>query len=213
MSALDRSLSAPHLAAESRDARYGVNFASRPHDDTNEQPFGSPNFGALAADIRAERADSAEREAECLARWARDVDAADAAIPHSNAEHEAALIAHLGGLLPAEAVVLLAAVFRGLAHNSHIEAHRSAMAGIADAIAELRAEFEREREALRGAFPVLVALATGDKSPEEIAANARLIAAAPELLEALRGVVRVADRATVEFDAARAAIARATGVA
>ena len=42
-------------------------------------------------------------------------------------------------------------------------------------------------------------------------ANARLIAAAPELLEALRGVVRVADRSTIEFDAARAAIAKATG--
>ncbi len=47
---------------------------------------------------------------------------------------------------------------------------------------------------------------------EEInAANARLIAAAPELLEALQGVLRVADRATSEFDAARAAIAKATG--
>ncbi len=32
-----------------------------------------------------------------------------------------------------------------------------------------------------------------------------------ELLEALKGVVRVADRKTVEFDAARAAIARAEG--
>ncbi|MBT2322563.1 hypothetical protein J7E62_09415 [Variovorax paradoxus] len=32
-----------------------------------------------------------------------------------------------------------------------------------------------------------------------------------EMLEALRGVVRVADRATDEFDAARAAIAKATG--
>lgn len=42
-------------------------------------------------------------------------------------------------------------------------------------------------------------------------ANARLIAAAPELLEALQGVVRVADRVTVEFDAARAAIAKALG--
>lgn len=41
-------------------------------------------------------------------------------------------------------------------------------------------------------------------------ANARLISAAPELLEALRGVLRVADRATDEFDAARAAIAKAT---
>jgi hypothetical protein len=45
----------------------------------------------------------------------------------------------------------------------------------------------------------------------EAEANAQLIAAAPELLEALRGVLRVADRATVEFDAARAAIAKATG--
>jgi|SRR5579862_2958349 len=40
-------------------------------------------------------------------------------------------------------------------------------------------------------------------------ANGRLIAAAPALLEALLGVVRVADRATDEFDAARAAIAQA----
>ena len=37
-----------------------------------------------------------------------------------------------------------------------------------------------------------------------------IFAAAPELLEALRGVLRVADRATDEFDAARAAIAKAT---
>jgi hypothetical protein len=33
----------------------------------------------------------------------------------------------------------------------------------------------------------------------------------PEMLAALEGVVRVADRATVEFDAARAAIAKARG--
>lgn len=45
---------------------------------------------------------------------------------------------------------------------------------------------------------------------EEMNANAKLIAAAPDLLAALQGVVRVADRATDEFDAARAAIARAT---
>lgn len=42
-------------------------------------------------------------------------------------------------------------------------------------------------------------------------ANAKLIAAAPELLEALQAVVRVADRATDEFDMARAAIAKALG--
>lgn len=42
-------------------------------------------------------------------------------------------------------------------------------------------------------------------------ANARLITAAPDLLAALKGVLRVADRATDEFDAARAAIAKAEG--
>lgn len=41
--------------------------------------------------------------------------------------------------------------------------------------------------------------------------DANLIAAAPELLEALQAVVSVADRATVEFDMARAAIAKAIG--
>ena len=41
--------------------------------------------------------------------------------------------------------------------------------------------------------------------------DARLMAAAPELLEALKGVLRVADRKTDEFDAARAAINKATG--
>lgn len=39
----------------------------------------------------------------------------------------------------------------------------------------------------------------------------QLIEAAPDLLAALRGVLRVADRKTDEFDAARAAIAKATG--
>lgn len=42
-------------------------------------------------------------------------------------------------------------------------------------------------------------------------ANLDLIAAAPELLEALQAVVRVADRATDEFDMARAAIKKALG--
>ena len=40
-------------------------------------------------------------------------------------------------------------------------------------------------------------------------ANAALIAAAPDLLAALIGVVRIADRKTDEFDAAHAAIAKA----
>lgn len=46
---------------------------------------------------------------------------------------------------------------------------------------------------------------------EEFEANARLIAAAPELLGALKGVLAIADRKTKEFDAARAVIAKAEG--
>lgn len=42
-------------------------------------------------------------------------------------------------------------------------------------------------------------------------ANAHLICAAPKLYEALVGVIRVADRKTDEFDAARAALAEARG--
>lgn len=41
--------------------------------------------------------------------------------------------------------------------------------------------------------------------------NANLIAAARELLEALQAILRVADRATDEFDLARMAIAKALG--
>ena len=40
-------------------------------------------------------------------------------------------------------------------------------------------------------------------------ANARLVAAAPDLLDALQGVLRVADQKNDEFDAAYAAIAKA----
>jgi len=42
-------------------------------------------------------------------------------------------------------------------------------------------------------------------------ADAQLIAAAPDLLEALKGIIAVADRKTDEFDRAKAAIAKATG--
>jgi hypothetical protein len=41
--------------------------------------------------------------------------------------------------------------------------------------------------------------------------DARLICAAPALLEALKAVLSVADRKTKEFDAARAAITKAEG--
>lgn len=40
----------------------------------------------------------------------------------------------------------------------------------------------------------------------------QIATALDELLEALKGVVRIADRKTVEFDAARAAIAKADGL-
>lgn len=54
-----------------------------------------------------------------------------------------------------------------------------------------------------------------DNSVDEQHANAELIVRAVNnhqaLIDALKGVVRVADRKTVEFDAAREAIARAEG--
>jgi hypothetical protein len=46
-----------------------------------------------------------------------------------------------------------------------------------------------------------------------LAKKLRMAEAAPDLLAALQGVLRVADRQTIEFDAARAAIAKATGAA
>lgn len=57
-----------------------------------------------------------------------------------------------------------------------------------------------------------ISLSCGVPQPEYIA-NARLVAAAPDLLEALKAVVSVADRKTVEFDKAHAAIAKAEGKA
>lgn len=51
-----------------------------------------------------------------------------------------------------------------------------------------------------------------DDAPSPICqANAYLIAAAPDLLEALQGVLAVADRKTDVFDKAHAAIAKARG--
>ena len=46
--------------------------------------------------------------------------------------------------------------------------------------------------------------------PEQ-AANANLLSAALDLYEALEAVIRVADRKTVEFDMAHAALAKARG--
>ena len=73
---------------------------------------------------------------------------------------------------------------------------------------------------LKGQFGML-----GRRSGDEVAANARLIAAAPELLEALRGMMdayadlcddvtpsyQTYERRKARVDAARAAIAKATG--
>lgn len=50
----------------------------------------------------------------------------------------------------------------------------------------------------------------GHYGPIKNSANASLIAAAPDLLEALKAVLSVADRQTAEFDMARAAITKAT---
>jgi hypothetical protein len=58
---------------------------------------------------------------------------------------------------------------------------------------------------------IALVLSTGNPDDDLRDANALLIAAAPDLLAALKAVVRVADRKTVEFDAARAAIAKAEG--
>ncbi|CNL30517.1 Uncharacterised protein [Yersinia enterocolitica] len=46
----------------------------------------------------------------------------------------------------------------------------------------------------------------------EAISNATLFSAVPELLEALKAVVAIADRDTDVFNAAKAAIAKATGV-
>ena len=62
-----------------------------------------------------------------------------------------------------------------------------------------------------GELSRIAAVLFHDDADGETRANARLLAAAPDLLAALIGVVKVADRATVEFDAARAAIAKAEG--
>ena len=53
--------------------------------------------------------------------------------------------------------------------------------------------------------------ARSDEGMQFFRGDAQLIGAAPDLLEALKAVVRIADRRTVEFDRARAAIAKAEG--
>jgi len=63
-----------------------------------------------------------------------------------------------------------------------------------------------------------VAIATQQKDSAETEANISLIAAAPDLLEALQGLldvvgVRIDDPRIVQFDRARAAIAKAGGAA
>lgn len=50
----------------------------------------------------------------------------------------------------------------------------------------------------------------GKKTPENQLADAKLIAAAPELLEALIEVVRISDRTHVAWDKAKQAIKKAT---
>ncbi|HDL8291726.1 TPA: hypothetical protein ACGBQ6_004502 [Yersinia enterocolitica] len=61
-------------------------------------------------------------------------------------------------------------------------------------------------------YGVLIGSISVDIPTENQAIDARLIAAAPDLLEALKAVVAIADRDTDVFNAAKAAIAKATGV-
>lgn len=61
-----------------------------------------------------------------------------------------------------------------------------------------------------GRQPLIAIISVGPGRPDG-EANSRLIAAAPDMLAALRELVRVGDRKTVEWDRARAAIAKAEG--
>lgn len=65
--------------------------------------------------------------------------------------------------------------------------------------------------ARRGGDFVIAEVPTDRNYKHQALANAYLIAAAPDMLAALKAVVAVADRSTVEFDAARAALAKAEG--
>lgn len=70
----------------------------------------------------------------------------------------------------------------------------------------------RSAEVVSGDCTIAKVVRFGQKPCDPISeANARLISAAPDMLAALEAVVRVADRKTVEFDAARAAISKAKG--
>lgn len=87
----------------------------------------------------------------------------------------------------------------------------------ANAFVAIRA-LEKDDWAQKGTYVQLASstkvcpgIALGD-TVEEAQANGQLMSAAPDLLAALQGVLRVADRATDEFDAARAAIAKALGI-
>lgn len=81
-------------------------------------------------------------------------------------------------------------------------------------IGDLRAEIARLRAALMTTECELNAATNGVYLPHrfnEQASSAPEYDAAPDMLAALKAVVTVADRKTVEFDMARAAIARAEG--
>jgi NTP pyrophosphatase (non-canonical NTP hydrolase) len=99
----------------------------------------------------------------------------------------------------------------GIPHNSETPEQLQSMLAdeVADTVIYLDLHgFERDK---RMRLPVAEALQVGGTWLDETRANAQLIAAAPELLDALVAVVAIADRATVEFDRARAAIAKAKG--
>ncbi len=63
-----------------------------------------------------------------------------------------------------------------------------------------------------GAFAIVVWRMEDEKRSPRMEATARLITAAPDLLEALRDVVAISDRKHDAWDRAHAAIAKAEGV-
>ena len=110
----------------------------------------APNFSAVLRDIGKQRREDSEREFALLRRWTADVQRAAewAAVDAKAQTHYASLqIDQVGQLFEADAIVLLAALYRGIAaHNTHIDSRRSALAAIHDAVSEMFGEAKRDAE-------------------------------------------------------------------
>ena len=112
-------------------------------------------------------------------------------------------------------LVRMAEIAALLAQSKHLwvttgrESQRGLRSGLEAEASVLN--LERVMLAERIAAVAATAAATAAQDRRRCSANSFLEAAAADLLAALLGVLRVADRKTVEFDAARAAIAKALG--